>query len=128
MLQPDEIGDRGGSKLNTLITLVVLGAIVFACVKIVPPYFANYQLQDSMQTEARFALSSYPKKSMDDIREDLFKRVQELDIPAKKESIRVSVDATNGNVDIGCDYTVPVDLKVYQFTLQFHPHADNHTL
>ena len=34
----------------------------------------------------------------------------------------------NGSVDISLDYSVPIDLAVYQFTLQFHPHADNHTI
>lgn len=128
MVRSNQTGERGGSKLNLIITLLVLGAMVFAGVKIVPAYFANYQFQDAMQTEARFALSAYPRKSMEDIRDDVFKKMQELDIPAKKEDIRVNMDASTGSVDIGLDYTVPVDLKVYQLILQFHPHADNHTI
>lgn len=121
-------GERGGSKLNTLITLLVLAAMAFAGVKIVPVYFANYQLQDAMQTEARFALSSYPKKGADDIRDDIFKKMQELGIPAKKEDIKVIVDSASGNVDLGLDYTVLIDLKVYQWSKPFHLHADNHSI
>ncbi len=34
----------------------------------------------------------------------------------------------NGSVAIGLDYSVPIDLALYQFTLQFHPHADNHSI
>jgi hypothetical protein len=128
MIRPRPFGEHGGSKLNLIITLLVLGTMVFAAVKVVPVYVNNYQLQDAMQTEARFALSSYPKKSAEDIRDDIFKKMQELDIPAKREDIRVSVDAASGNIDMGLDYSVPVDLKVYQFTLQFHPHADNHSI
>lgn len=128
MVRSNQTGERGGSKLNLIITLLVLGAMVFAGVKIVPAYFANYQFQDAMQTEARFALSAYPKKSTEDIRDDVFKKMQELSIPAKKEDIRVNMDAGTGSVDIGLDYIVPVDLKVYQLILQFHPHADNHTI
>lgn len=128
MIRPRQFGERGGSKLNLIVTLVVLGAMIFAAIKVVPVYFANYQLQDSMQTEARFALSSYPKKGPDDIRDDVFKKIQELDIPAKKEDIRVSIDPTNGNVDLGLDYSVLIDLKVYQWTKPFHLHADNHSI
>lgn len=121
-----KIEERGGSKLNLIITLLVLGAMVFTAVKIVPVYFANYQFQDSIESESRFALTGYPKKTADDVRNDIFNKAKELGIPAQKDSIQVAMD--NGSVAIGLDYSVPIDLAVYQFTLQFHPHADNHSI
>jgi hypothetical protein len=126
MVRSNQVRERGGSKLNLLITLIVLAALAFTAIKIVPVYVEAYQFQDSIEAESRFALTGYPKKSLDDIKDDIFKKVQELDIPAKREDIRLNV--TNGSVEIGLDYTVPIDLKVYQFNLQFHPHADNHTI
>jgi hypothetical protein len=119
-------GEHGGSKMSLLITLVILGAMAFTAIKIVPVYVENYQFQDSIEAESRFALTGYPKKGPDDVRADIFKKAQELDIPVKSEDIRVSM--TNGSVEIATDYSVPIDLKVYQFTLQFHPHADNHSI
>src|SRR5271168_3795092 len=119
-------GEQGGSKLSLLVTLIIVGALGFTAVKIIPVYVEAYQFQDSIEAESRFALTGYPKKSIDDIKDDIFKKVQELDIPAKREDIRLNV--TNGSVEIGLDYTVPIDLKFYQFNLQFHPHADNHTI
>jgi hypothetical protein len=118
--------ERGGSKMSLLITLMILGALLFTAVKIVPVYVESYQFQDSIETESRFAVTAYPKKSPEDVRAAIFKKAQELDIPIKAEDIRINI--TNGAVDIGTDYSVPIDLKVYQFTLQFHPHADNHTI
>jgi hypothetical protein len=123
---PGRTREHGGSKLNTLITLAIVGAMVFVAVKIVPVYVANYQFQDSIESESRFALAGYPKKSVDDIRDDVFKKVQDLGIPAKEEDIQVTVN--DSSVDIDLNYTVPINLAVYQFTLQFHPHADNHTI
>ena len=105
---------------------MVLGAMVFAAAKIVPVYFANYQFQDSIESESRFALTGYPKKSTDDVRNDIWLKAKDLGIPATKDAIRVGME--NGSVDIGLDYSVPIDLSVYQFTLQFHPHADNHSI
>lgn len=119
-------GEHGGSKMSLLFTLVILAAMAFTAIKIVPVYVENYQFQDSIEAESRFALTGYPKKGPDDVRADIFKKAQELDIPVKPEDIRVSM--TNGSVEIGTDYSVPIDLKVYQFTLQFHPHADNHSI
>jgi len=119
---------RGGGKINLIITLLVLGAIAFSAVKIVPVYVSNYEFQDAIQTESKFALTGYPKKSTEDIRDDIYKKAQELDIPTTRDAIKLNVDPASGNVDIGLDYSVPIDLKVYQFVLQFHPHADNHTI
>ena len=117
---------RGGSRLNLLLTLAILGAMVFVAIKLIPVYFANFQFQDSIESESRFALTGYPKKSADDVRNDVWNKVQELGIPAQKEAIQVNMN--NGSVDISLDYSVPIDLKVYEFTLQFHPHADNHSI
>jgi hypothetical protein len=126
MNRTGQIGERGGSKLSLLFTILIIGAMGFTAVKIVPVYVSAYQFQDSIEAESRFALTGYPKKTNDDIRDDIFKKAQELDIPAKREDIRLNIQ--NGTVEIGLDYSVPIDLKVYQFTLQFHPHADNHTI
>ena len=118
--------EHGGSKLNLLFTLAVLGAMAFSGFKIVPIYLANYEFQDAIQSESKFALTGYPKKSVDDIRDDVWQKAKDLGIPADKTAVQV--DVSNGSVAIGLDYAVPVDLSVYQFTLQFHPHADNHTI
>ena len=118
--------ERGGSKLNLVLTLVVIAAMAFVAAKIVPVYFANYEIQDSLESESRFALTGYPKKTPEDVRTDIFNKAKDLGIPTQKDAIHVAMD--NGSVDIGLDYAVPIDLAVYQFTLQFHPHADNHSI
>ncbi len=118
--------ERGGSKRNLIITLLIVGSMVFAGIKVVPVYVDNYQFQDAIESESRFALTGYPKKSTDDIRDDVWKKAQELSIPAQRQDIQVNV--ANGSVSISLDYSVPVDLAVYQLMLQFHPHADNHSI
>jgi hypothetical protein len=120
------LGQRGGSKLNLTITLAVMAAMVFGAIKIVPVYFANYEFQDALDSESRFALTGYPKRNEEDIRDDIMKKAQDLGIPAKREAIQVSLG--NGKVEISLDYSVPIDLVVYQWTPEFHPHADNHTI
>jgi hypothetical protein len=124
MGKPYRRPEHGGSKLNTILTLLILGFMVFSGVKVVPAYFANFQLQDAMDTEARFAITS--RKDSEMVRDDIWKKVQELGVPAKRDAIKVGYG--QGSVEISIDYVVPVDLKVYQFNLEFHPHADNHTI
>lgn len=117
-------GERGGAKIKTLVALIILGSAIFCAVKIVPPYFDNYQLQDSMREVAAYA--SVTRKQDDDIRAEVEKKIKQLGIPATSNDIQVSDDA--GNVKISVDYTVPVDLAVYQLQLHFHPQANNASL
>jgi hypothetical protein len=125
-METKDLREHGGSKLNLLLTLAILGSLIFGGIKLIPPYFANYQLQDAIESESRFALTGYPKKTVDDIRDDVYNKAVDLGVPANKDNIEV--DVQNGSVSIGMDYSVPIDLKVYQFTLEFHPHADNHSI
>jgi hypothetical protein len=114
-------GEKGGSKLKTLFVLAIFATMAFAAVKIVPIYVINYQLQDSMQEEATFA--SVNRKSADEIKTDLEKKLKDMGIAVDDKSIEVS--SYSGNVSISLEYTVPVDLTIYQLQLHFHPRADN---
>jgi len=115
--------ERGGAKLSFAITVIILATMAFCAVKVVPSWFANYQLQDAITTEARFATSTYPKKTPEDIQGDVFKKASELGVPARKEDIKVTFE---GNlVTISLDYSVSYDLVVTQITHQFHLYADS---
>ncbi|MFZ0640117.1 MAG: DUF4845 domain-containing protein [Candidatus Acidiferrales bacterium] len=110
--------------MKTLLTLVIIFALVFSAIKIVPIYVANYQLQDSMQEEATYA--SVNRKSADQIKADLEKKLTNLGLSVDPSTIQVT--SVMGNVQISLEYTIPVDLKVYQLQLHFHPQADNTSL
>ena len=116
----------GESKIKPILVLLILAFGAYAAFKIAPVFFAEYQLNDMMKSEALFATSAYPRKTAGDIHGDVWKKVQELGIPAKPEDIKV----TGGDqaVSISVDYTVSVDLTVYQFTHDFHLHADSHSI
>jgi hypothetical protein len=116
-------GQRGGAKASFFVTITILAIMVFCAVKVVPSWFNNYQLQDAITTEARFATSTYPKKNPDDIREDVYKKILELNVPAKKDDIKIVADGNQ--VTISLDYSVTYDLAVTQITHQFHVSADS---
>ena len=56
--------------------MFVIAASVYLGVKIVPPYFENYQFQDAIKNEA--TLDTYTPKTEDDIRKVIFRKAQEL--------------------------------------------------
>jgi len=92
--------------------------------KILPAYVAEYQLADKMQEQARYA--NVNRYSEDQVRDNIFKVVQDLDIPVKREEIKVVANQAMVKIDI--EYTVPVDLLVYHLNLHFTPSSENKSL
>lgn len=117
-------GQRGAGRFKAILWLAILAAMVYTSVKVVPIYVNEYQFQDTMQTTARFATLNH--QAPDDIRATLVKEAQKEDLPVQPEDIHVSSEA--GNVQIKADYSVTVDLSVYQLTLNFHPSASSSAL
>jgi Flp pilus assembly protein TadG len=127
ILRANRNSERGGAMIKTALAVLILGSMVFAGFKVVPAYLNNYELQDSMSEAARFALAN--RQTSDDLQNEMFKKVQDLGIDVKKEDIHVQVlDPPQALVQISISYSVPIDLQVYQFDLQFHPHADNRSI
>jgi hypothetical protein len=100
--------------------MVILVVGVYVAFKTVPLYVADYQLKDKMSEQARFAVVN--RYSEDQIRDIIFKTVQDLDIPAKREDIKV--EHTNHGLRISLAYTAPVDFTVYQTDMSFSPSSE----
>jgi hypothetical protein len=116
--------ERGAGKLKAIIVTAILVVGIIAAWKVVPPYSAEYQLADKIQEIARFAVVN--RSTEEQIRETVFKTIQDLDIPAKREDIKVTT--TGSKVTILVDYTVPVDILSYHLDLHFTPSSENKSL
>jgi hypothetical protein len=116
---------KGGAKTKTVLALAILAALVFSAIKIVPLFVNNYDMQDSMQQEIRFVIDPQTghTKSEDDIRQAIEHKAAELGIPATDNNVQV-LDQS-GHIQVSIDYTITVNLIVYQLQLHFHPQADN---
>jgi hypothetical protein len=115
---------RGEGKFKTILFLLFFASMIFIGFRTVPAYVAEYQLADKMQESARFAVVT--RQNEDQIRESIYKVVQDLEIPAKKEDIKIT--STNSLVTIAIDYNVPVDLLFYQTEMHFSPSSANKSL
>jgi len=115
---------RGEGKFKAIAYLAIVVFAAFCAFRLLPPYIAEYQLSDKMQDQARFAVVN--RYTEDQIRDTIFKEAQDLDVPIKKEDIKVL--ASNSLVRISLDYTVPIDLLVYKMDLHFTPSSENKSL
>lgn len=113
-------GERGEGKLKALVYTAFLVISVLVAIKVVPPYVAEYQLKDKIAEQARFAVvNRWPP---DQIKDNIYKVIQDLDIPAQRDDVKVIPN--NHGISISVNYTVPVDFWVYKTELNFTPSSD----
>ena len=102
-----------------------MAAVVLFGIAFIPPYFANYQFEDSLKNEAMSA--TYTSRTEDDIKTVVLKKAKELDIPLTEKQVVVNRTGSNGagTLSISADYSVDVSVPGYQTTLEFHPSSTN---
>ncbi len=113
------------ATLKLIFGVAVFGALVLAGIKVIPPFFANYQFEDAIKNEA--TQSTYSTHTEDDVREAVIKQARSYDIaltPKQVHVLRVGGFGT-GTLSIDVEYSVPVELPGYSTTLDFHPSSKN---
>ncbi|MBI4467525.1 MAG: DUF4845 domain-containing protein [Acidobacteria bacterium] len=114
---------RGGGKLQLLIGLAITAALILGAVRIIPVYVKSYELRDAIRSQAKFA--GVERKSADTIKEELYTKARELNLPVRREAIQVTPRSLG--VQITVRYTVQVDLIVYKPNLNFNYSSDTST-
>jgi hypothetical protein len=115
---------RGAGKLKAIVVALLFIVAIYVAFKLVPPYMNEYQLQDKMQELARFGIVN--RYSDEQIRENVYKAVQDLNLPIKREDIKVTI--TQATCRISLEYSVPVDMMFYSTELHFSPSSENKSL
>jgi hypothetical protein len=113
------------ATIKLVFGIFIMVAAVYLSAMLIPPFFANYQFEDAIKEEA--TISTYSTKPEDAIRDTIFKKAQDLEIPITKDDIkvhRVGPQGT-GSISIEAPYTVHVDLPGYPMDLQFDPATKN---
>ncbi|MFZ3265160.1 MAG: hypothetical protein WA172_14245 [Terriglobales bacterium] len=113
------------ATLKLVLGFGVFVAMIMAGIKVVPPFFSNYEFEDALKEEA--LQSTYTSRSEEDIRKAVIKHAHEYDIPLTPQQIKVSRIGGfgTGTLTIEAEYSVPVDLPGYSTTLNFHPSSSN---
>jgi predicted membrane protein len=122
--RPARNGERGGARLKATLWITALAIFVYVMVKVVPVLVDDFEFQDGVQTIARYATAT--RQTPEQIRAAILKEAEKDDVPIDAKDIKVQ--AVSGNIKINVDYSVTVDLTVYQWTLNFHPQISNDSL
>jgi|SRR5271165_62709 len=114
--------------MGTLKLILGFGVFVMVAIlgiKVVPPFFSNYEFEDAIKNEALQA--TYSTRSEDDIRTAVIKRARDYDIALTEKQVHVTRTGTSGNgsLSITAEYSIPLDLPGYSTTLDFHASTAN---
>ena len=113
------------ATLKLVLGFAVFGMLAIVGLKVIPPYFSNYELEDAIKTES--VQANYSTRSEDDIRDAIIKQARDYDIALTPKQVKVTrVGAYgNGSLNIEAEYSVPLELPGYSTTLEFHPSSKN---
>ena len=114
-------GEKGAGHMKAIVWTMILVAFIYVTAMTIPVLINEYQFQDSLDQIARFA--SVGHKPNSEVQKAVLDEAEKEDLPIQAEDIKVT--GSGGNIHINVDYSVTVDLKVYQWTLNFHPASSN---
>jgi hypothetical protein len=106
--------ERGEGKLGLFIILVILAAVIFVLVKVVPSRINAYEYKDWMGSYARNECWSRTEAQ---IKKDMLEKADQLNLPITAD--QVTVNRRGANINLRASFDVPVDLKVYKMVLHY---------
>jgi hypothetical protein len=121
-----DLGDMGTVK--AIIGFLAIIACVYAGFQIAPPEMTNYSFTDDLRTVA-LAGGSNPHMTDQELIDMVIKKAHDQGITLTPEQVTLQRIGTPGSpaVYVAADYSVPVSLPGYDFTLHFTPSSGNKT-
>ncbi len=123
-MTPRNRSQRGFISFSTILGLVIVVGTVFTAIRLLPPYIANYQLQDSIDNIARTA--TYSQITDQELKRQVMRQASDLGIQVTDR--QVIAQKSGGSVNIAITYEVPVNLLARQVVLKFAPAAGNRNI
>jgi hypothetical protein len=115
--------------VKAIIGFLLIIGVIYCGFQIIPPELTNYSFQDDLRNIAMLG-GANPHQTDQELIDAVVKKAQEHQITLAPEQITVQRIGTPGApaVFVGADYSVPVSLPGYSFSLHFTPSSGNRQL
>ena len=112
--------------VKALVGLLVIIGVIYCAFQVIPPELTNYSFQDDLRNIAMTG-GANPHTTDQELIDSVMRKAQEHQITLTPEQITVQRIGSPGApaVYVGADYSVPVNLPGYSFTLHFTPSSGN---
>jgi hypothetical protein len=115
--------------VKAIIGFLLIIGVIYCGFQIIPPELTNYSFQDDLRNIAMVG-GANPHQTDQELIDAIMKKAREHDITLAPEQITVQRIGTPGApaVFVAADYSVPVSLPGYAFSLHFTPSSGNRQL
>ena len=113
-------GEYGRGTLGCIFGLVIVAIMVMIGVKVIPAKVAVAEMKDTAERQAQNA--SLPRYGDEMIRDALFNKARELDLPVTREDIQVRRDGSQVYIDM--EYRIVFDFPGYTYNWDVKQHVE----
>jgi len=112
--------------LKALVGFLAIIGVVYAGFQIVPPELTNYSFTDDLKNLAMVG-GANPHETDEQLVQEVIKKAQEHQIQLSAEQVTLQRIGTPGApaVYLAAEYSVPISLPGYSFTMHFTPSSGN---
>jgi len=112
--------------VKALVGILAVIGVIYCGFQIIPPELSNYSFQDDLRNIAMMG-GANPRTTDQDLLDQVMRKAADHQIVLTPEHVTVQRIGTPGApaVYVGADYTVPVNLPGYSFTMHFTPNSGN---
>ena len=112
--------------VKAIVGFLVIVGVIYCAFQIIPPELTNYSFQDDLRNIAMVG-GANPHQTDQELVDAVVKKALEHQITLGPEQITVQRIGTPGApaVYVAAEYSVPVSLPGYSFTLHFNPSSGN---
>jgi hypothetical protein len=110
-------GIRGGANVGCIVWLVILGLVGYVLMKVIPVKVATSEFYDTMQEQTAFGSI----KDQKFIEYEILKKAEELNLPVKKENLKIT--KTTNAITVEAHYEITIDFfnGAYKYVWKFDP-------
>ena len=110
-------GNRGAANVGCIIWLIILSLVGYVLYKVVPVKIATSEFYDTMQEQTAFGSI----KDQKFIEYEILKKADELNLPIKKENLKIT--KTSNAMTVEAHYVITIDFfnGAYKYVWKFDP-------
>ena len=106
--------ERGAAGIKAIIALIILGALAYIGIQLIPLYWDHWNFEDEVASEVQFAYVKHDKnKVQENLTATICSLLDAMGAQYEKKNVRVKVDQSTKKITVEVWYSRTHNLPVY---------------